>query len=96
MKPIAALYSFALGVVALWAWGAHLIFGGSASEHLLPAILLNVLTLPSSLLIEKIAEQATWILNSPTALLSMATGLGLLQAIAIWLFAMRSTAPGVR
>lgn len=94
MKIIAALYSLVLGLVALWAWGSYFIYEGSTREHLLPGIALNVVTMPSSLLIEKIAGQVPWILSSPVTMLSIVTVLGGIQVIVVWFVAMRFKFPG--
>lgn len=93
MKIIATIYSLGLGGVALWAWGAYIFYEGSTREHLLPGIALNVLALPSSLLIERMAEQVPWLLSSPIAMLSIVTGLGGIQAVLVWLIAVRFKFP---
>ena len=94
MKVIAAIYSLVLGGVALWTWGVYLYYKGSVGEHLLPGIVLQVITMPSSLLTEWIVELVPWVLNSPIAILSLMTGLGGLQAVVVWLVAMRFKFPG--
>lgn len=94
MKVIAAIYSLVLGGVALWAWGAYFLYEGSTREHLLPGIALNVVTLPSSLLIERMVGQVPWILSSPVAMLLITTGLGGIQVVVVWLIAMRFKFPG--
>jgi hypothetical protein len=94
MKIVAAIYSLILGGVALWAWGTYFLYEGSTREHLLPAIALNVVTLPSSLLVERIVGQVPWILSSPVALLSIVTGFGGIQVVLVWLIAVRFKFPG--
>jgi hypothetical protein len=84
MKLIAKIYSLLVGGVALWAWVVHFYYEGTTREHLLPAIVLQVVTLPSSLLIEWIVELLPWILSSPVAIILIMTGLGAIQAIAVW------------
>lgn len=93
MKIVAAIYSLALGGVALWAWGTYFLYENSTREHLLPAIALEVVTLPSSLLVERIVEWVPWILSSPIAMLSITTGLGGIQAVLVWLIAVRFKFP---
>lgn len=89
MKLIAAIYSLVLGGVALWTWVVHFHYEGTVGEHLLPGILLQVVTLPSSLMMEWIIDLMPWILGSPVAILSVATGLGGIQAMLLWLIAVR-------
>lgn len=87
MKMIAAIYSLVFGGVVLWAWGSYFLYEGSTREHLLPAIALNAVTMPSSLLIERVVEQVPWILSSPATMLSIATGLGGIQVLVVWFVA---------
>ena len=94
MKIVATIYSLLLGGVALWAWVANLLYEGSTREHLLPGIALNIVTLPSSLLAEKIAEQVPLILSSPIIMLSIVTGLGGIQVVLVWLITARCKFPG--
>lgn len=89
MKIVAAIYAFLLGGVALWAWVSYFLYEGSTREHLLPGIALNIVTLPSSLLMEKVIEQIPWILNSPITMLAIVTGLGAIQVVLVWLIAAR-------
>lgn len=89
MKIAAAIYSLLLGGFALWAWVTYFLYEGSTKEHLLPGIILALVTVPSSLLIEGIIGLIPWILNSPIAMLSMLTGLGGVQVALVWLIAMR-------
>lgn len=93
MKLIAALYSLLFAGVALWTWATYFSYENSMREHLLPAIALNIVSLPSSLIVEKLAAMFPWILNSPIMLLSIVTGLGALQAIFLWVFAAWRNSP---
>jgi hypothetical protein len=95
MKIAATIYSLLFSGTALWAWASYFLYQGSTGEHLLPAIALNVLTLPSSLLLERVVVQVPWILNSPVAMLSIVTGLGTIQALLVWLMAVRFKFPFV-
>lgn len=94
MKLIATIYTLALGGIALWALGVQLYYEGTAREHLLPGVVLQFATLPSSLLMEYIAELTPWVLSHPVAMLSLMTGLGGLQATLVWLVAIRFKFPG--
>lgn len=87
MKIVAVIYSLVFGGAALWAWGSYFIYEGSTREHLLPGIALNVVTLPSSLLMERMVGLMPWILSSPIAMLSIVTGLGVVQVMLVWLIA---------
>jgi len=93
MKVIAAIYSLVLGGVALWAWVVYFHYEGTVGEHLLPGVVLQFITMPSSLLTEWIVELVPWVLSSPLGILSLMTGLGGLQAVAVWLVAMRFKFP---
>jgi hypothetical protein len=95
MKIIAAIYSLVLCGTALWAWAAHFVYEGSTREHLLPGIALNVATLPSSLLIERMVAYLPWILSSPITMLTIVTVLGGIQVIVVWLIALRFKFPVV-
>lgn len=94
MKIIAAIYSLVLGGVALWAWSSCIIYEGSIREYLLPGVALNVVTLPSSLLVEMMVGQVPWILSSPVVMLSIVTVLGAIQVGVVWLVAMCFKFPG--
>jgi hypothetical protein len=94
VKIVAAIYSLVLGAVALWAWSSYFVYEDSPMEHLLPAIAFNIVTLPSSLLVEGIVGQVPWMLNSPVAMLSVVTGFGGIQAALVWLIAVRSKFQG--
>ncbi|WP_155950969.1 hypothetical protein [Rhodanobacter sp. OR87] len=89
MKYFAALYSIAFGGAASWAWICYFLYKSSAEEHLLPGIVLNIVALPSSLLMEKIIESTPWLLNSAITMLALVTALGFLQVILVWLFVYR-------
>jgi len=94
MRIFATLYSLTFCGVALWAWAAHVFYGGTAREHLLPGVILHIVALPSSLLIEKLAEHVSWVLNSPITMLSLVTGLGFFQVAVMWLLAGRCSFSG--
>jgi hypothetical protein len=87
MRVLASLYSFLFGSSALWRWVSYFFYKNSEKEHLFPSIILNILTLPSSLLIDKLAEQVSWVLNNPIIMLILVTGLGVFQVVLVWLFA---------
>lgn len=94
MRIFATLYSLIFGGVALWAWASYIFYENSAKEHLLPVIVLHIVALPSSLLVEKLAGQVSWILNSPITMLLLVTGLGFLQVALLWLLAGRCSSSG--
>jgi len=94
MKLIAAIYSLLVGGVALWTWVVYFQYEGTVREHLLPGVVLQVVTLPSSLLAQWIIIKVMpWIVSSPVAILSIMTGFGGIQAILVWFFAMRFKFP---
>ena len=94
MKIVAAIYSLALGGFALWAWVSYFLYEGSTREHLLPGIALNVVTLPSSLLVERMVGLMPWILSSPIVMLSIMTGFGGVQVMLVWSIALHSKFQG--
>lgn len=93
MRVVAAIYSFLLGGVALCTWITHFLYEGSTREHLLPGIALYFVTLPSSLLMERVVGEVPWILSSPITILSIMTGLGGIQVGLVWLLAARCKFP---
>ena len=93
MKIVAATYSLSFGGVSLWAWVSYFLYEGSTMEHLLPVIALNIVTLPSSLLVDRMVEQIPWILSSPITMLSIVTGFGGIQVVLVWLIAVRCKFP---
>lgn len=87
MRHFATLYSIVFGGAALWAWISYFSYGSSTEEHLLPGIVLNIVTLPSSLLMEKLVVLYPWLLNSSVFMLSLVTVLGFFQVLLVWLLA---------
>jgi hypothetical protein len=45
------------------------------------------------MLVEMMADQVPWLLNSPIAMLSLVTGLGGIQSVSVWLIAVRFKFP---
>lgn len=88
MKILATMYAVALGAAASWAWGVYVLYEGT-TEHNLPAMVLGMLTLPSSLLLERVVQQVPWLMSSPMTVLSILSGLGGIQAALVWLIATR-------
>ncbi len=87
MKHFATLYSIVFGSATLWAWISYFSYRNSMEEHLFPGIVLNIVTLPSSLLMEKLIVCFPWLLNSSTSMLSLVTALGFFQVLSVWLLA---------
>ena len=75
------------GSAVLWAWVSYFAYSNATEEHLLPGFVLNILALPSSLLIEKIVVRNMWLSNCPISLLSLVTVLGSFQVLLVWLLA---------
>jgi len=94
MKVIATIYSLVFVGVALWAWYTYFPYKDLTREQLLPGIALNIVSLPSSLLMERIVGLVPWILDSLIAMLSITTGLGAIQVLVVWLIAIRFKFPG--
>jgi len=89
MKVIATIYSLAVAGAALWTWYTYFPGKDLTREQLLPGIALNIVSLPSSLLMERIIVLVPSILDSPVAMLSIATGFGAIQVLVVWLIAIR-------
>lgn len=84
MKYIAWLYSILFGCAALWAWATYLLYANSTKEHLLPGILLNIMTMPSSILIERLGLLFPSLVDGEIFFLSMMTGVGIFQILLLW------------
>lgn len=89
MRTVAISYSAIYATAALWAWGTELAMAESPREHLLPGILLNVLGLPSSLLMESLVVRFPVLLHSGLLQLSITTLLGVIQVAIVWLISMK-------
>ena len=89
MRYLAIFYSILFGGIALWAWIDFFVNRTSLKEHLLPLTVLNVITMPSSLVMEKIVVMSPRILESPISMLALVTALGVFQVSLVWLVAAR-------
>jgi len=87
MKIFATLYSIVFGSAVLWTWISYFSYSNATEEHLLPGVVLNIVILPSSLLVEKLVVRNPWLLNSPISQLSLVTALGSFQVLIVWLLA---------
>ena len=90
MSKFATLYSIMFGSAALWAWISYFAYSNATEEHLLPGIVLNIVTLPSSLLVDNLVVRNPWLLNSSISMLCLVTALGFFQVLLVWLLAKRS------
>ncbi len=84
LKLIAIWYSLVFGGAALWAWGSYLVNLGSPKEHLLPGIVLNLISMPSALIMEHLVAWFPVLLNSSTLFLSAMSLCGLFQVMVLW------------
>jgi hypothetical protein len=84
IKLIAILYSGVFGGAAVWAWSSYLVNLGSPKEHLLPGMVLNVVSMPSSLIMEDLVVWFPVLLNTPVLLLSAMSLCGLFQVGVLW------------
>ena len=84
MKYIAWLYSILFGCAALWSWASYFLYANSTKEHLLPGFILNIVTLPLSLIMEKLVYLFPSLMDSAIFQLSLVTGFGILQVLLLW------------
>ena len=84
LKLIAILYSVAFGGAILWAWGSYFVNLGSPKEHLLPGIVLNLVCMPSTLIMEHLVAWFPALLNSSALFLSAMSFCGLFQVVVLW------------
>jgi len=84
LKLIAIFYSAVFGSAALWAWGSYFVNLGSPKEHQLPGIVLNLVTMPSTLMMERMIEWFPVLLNSSALFLSAMSLCGLFQVGILW------------
>lgn len=85
IRRLALVYAIVVGAAALWAWYTDVKLLHSAQEHLLPDILLALVTLPSSTLLESLYGRWPAFLQAPLMQLTLLTVCGALQVAALYL-----------
>lgn len=85
VRLLATAYAVLVAVVAGWAWYTDLTLWNSPREHLLPDVMLFVVTAPTSCLLDYIPLST--ITAHPLASLGWLTASGVLQVLALYLIA---------
>jgi hypothetical protein len=89
MRVIARVYATLLLLGVTWAWWIDVSIQNTKTEHLLPDVVLALLTLPSSLLLSPLYETAPEQLAIPFVQLGMLTVFAFIQGAAIFWLAAR-------
>ena len=84
MIHLAKLYFLVLALTAGWALWVEVSLAGSNVEHMLPAMVLGALSLPSSLLIGPLYDIAPSVLRDPSVQLFVLCVVAVAQATAAW------------
>lgn len=85
VRTIAWVYGAVVFLAALWAWYTEIDLRNSATEHLLPGILLALVTLPSSQSLGLIYGRWPAFFDAPFTQLAWLTACGAFQAAALYL-----------
>jgi hypothetical protein len=73
------LYTAVVLLISVWAWVVEILMRQSATEHLLPATLLTIVTMPVSLLAIRLVISVPSLPDAPFAPLVVLTLAGMLQ-----------------
>jgi hypothetical protein len=84
IRLIAIWYSVVFGCAALWAWSCYFFHLGSPREHLLPGIILNLISMPLALIIGRLVVWLPVLLNSEVLFLCATSLCGLIQVAGLW------------
>jgi hypothetical protein len=84
LRLVAFLYSFVFGGVTLWAWASYLANLNSPREHLLPSVALDLIGMPSSLILERLATWFPTFLSGSLLVMSVMSFCALLQVVMVW------------
>ncbi len=86
-KLIAIFYSAVFLGVDLWTWDIFFVYLGSTKEHMVPALVLTLISMPSSLIIELLAVWFPALLDNTLLLISITSLCGLFQVVLVWFIA---------
>ena|ERR1700732_998033 len=83
LKLLVRIYAATVLFVATWAWVVEITLHQSNKEHMLPATLLMIITMPLSLAIGPLIMSIPFLADGPFAPLVILTFAGILQAGAL-------------
>jgi hypothetical protein len=84
-RILALLYAAVVGLAALWAWYTDVTLLHSGREHMLPDILLAIVSLPTSNTLDFFYERSPAFFAAPSAQLTWLTACGAFQAVLLYL-----------
>jgi hypothetical protein len=82
-RILTLLYAVVVGLAALWAWYADVTLLHSGREHILPDILLAIVSLPTSNTLDFFYERSPAFFAAPLAQLTSLTACGASGSIAL-------------
>ena len=85
---LALLYAVAVILAALWAWYTDVTLLHVAREHMLPDILLLIVSLPTSHTIDLLSDRWPALFQTPFVGLAWLTACGAFQAAVLYLLSM--------
>lgn len=84
-RILALLYAVVVGLAALWAWYTDVTLLHARREHMLPDILLLIVSLPTSNTLDFFYERSPAFFAAPFAQLTWLTACGAFQAAVLYL-----------
>ena len=84
-RIVALLYAVVVGLAALWAWYTDVILLHAGREHMLPDILLSILSLPTSNTLNFLYDHSPTLFSAPLAQLTWLTVCGAFQVAVLYL-----------
>ena len=88
-RLLALFYAVVVGLAVIWAWCTNVTLLPSVEEHMLPGILLAVVTLPASYTLGPLYEHFPAFFSAPFVQLMWLTICGVFQAGMLYLFSVR-------
>ncbi|WP_454786172.1 SCO4225 family membrane protein [Mangrovitalea sediminis] len=83
-KVLALAYAVIVGLAALWAWYTDVTLLHSGREHMLPGLLLVIVSLPTSKTLDLLYEHWPAFFSQPFVQLSWTTACGMFQALVLY------------
>jgi hypothetical protein len=87
VRMLALLYAVVVGLAVVWAWYADVTLLHSGREHMLPDILLSILSLPTSNTLNFLYDHSPTFFSAPLAQLTWLTVCGAFQVAVLYLLA---------
>ena len=84
-RILALLYAVVVGLAALWAWYADVTLLHAGREHLLPDILLLIVSLPTSNSLDPVYDHWPAFFSAPLVQLTWLTACGAFQVTVLYL-----------